>query len=392
MNRDLRDKAAIAGIGATEFSKNSGRSELRLAIDAVTTALEDAGISPREVDGFSTYDCENTSEIELARGIGAGDLRYFARTPFGGGGAGGVVLNAALAVVSGAANVVVCYRAMNERSEYRLGQPHAMADGLASAEVALRAYHRLHGIMTVGAVMAVVTQRYLYETGTTPDDLAHLAVTSRKHASTNPNAFFYGKPITAEDYLNSRMIADPFRLFDCCQESDGAIALVVTTADRARLLRHPPALIRAAAQGSPKGMIMGSNYYRDDISPFGEASVVAKQLYATAGLGARNIQGAIVYDHFLPTILPALEAYGFCERGEARHFIRDGNLELGGSLPLNTHGGHVGEAYVHGMNGLVEAVRQVRGTAVNQIPNVENMLVACAVIAPTSGLILARGP
>lgn len=390
MNRELSDKAAIAGIGATEFSKSSGRSELRLAIEATTSALEDAGIAPAEVDGFSTYDCESTSEIDLARSIGAGDLRFFARTPFGGGGAGGVILNAALAVISGAADVVVCYRAMNERSEFRLGQPHEMGGGLASAEMALRAYHRQHGIVTVAAVMALVMQRYLHETGTTPEDLAHLAVTSRKHASTNPNAFFYGRPITAEDYLNSRMIAEPFRLFDCCQESDGAIAIVITTAERARTLRQPPALIRAAAQGSPKGMIMGSNYYRGDISPSSEASLVARQLYATAGLGPGNIQGAIVYDHFLPTILPALEGYGFCESGQARHFVRDGNLELGGRLPLNTHGGHVGEAYVHGMNGLAEAVRQVRGTAANQIPNVENMLVACATIAPTSGMILAR--
>jgi acetyl-CoA acetyltransferase len=388
----IRNQAAIAGVGATEFSKNSGRSELRLAIDAVQAALADAGLSARDVDGFSTYDCDNTSEIELARSLGSSDLRYFARTPFGGGGGGGMILNAALAVISGAADTVVCYRAMNERSQYRLGQPVPLAAGFADAASAIRGYHAMHGLMTIGAIMAMGAKRYMHDTGATYEEMAQLAVTSRKHASTNPNAFFYGKPITVEDYMAARMIAEPFRLLDCCQESDGAVALVVTTTERARALRQPPVLIRAAAQGATAGMIMGYNYYRPDISVFDEAALVAGQLYTAAGLGPDDIQGAIIYDHFLPTILPTLEAYGFCARGEARHFIQNGNITIGGRLPLNTHGGHVGEAYVHGMNGLAEGVRQVRGQAVNQIEGVENMLVTCGTVAPTSGMILSRAP
>jgi acetyl-CoA acetyltransferase len=387
----LRDKAAIVGIGATEFSRNSGRSELRLAVDAVKDALHDAGVLPSEVDGICTVDLDNTGEAELARNIGAGDLRFFARAPYGGGSACGAILNAAQAVISGTANVVVCYRAMNERSEYRFGQAVGAWPGMATAEAALHGYHALHGLMTVAAKVGIGVRRYMHETGTTSEDLAHLAVTSRRHAATNPKAYFFGKPISKEDYLASRMIADPLRLLDCCLESDGGVAIVITSTERSRSLRNKPALIRAAAQGIPRGMIPLTNYYRANISVFDEASVVARQLYAASGLGPKDIQGAIVYDHFLPTVLPTLEAYGFCGRGEARHFIRNGNLERGGQLPLNTHGGQVGEAYIHGMNGVAEAVRQIRGTAANQIDAVENMLVTSGTVVPTSGMILSSG-
>lgn len=385
----IRDKAAIAGIGATEFSKKSGRSELRLALDAARAALADAGMDAGEVDGFCTFDLDNTATAELARNLGTGPLRFLSLVPYGGGGCGGAILHAALAVISGQAEAVICYRAMNERSEYRFGQPHAAA-GFADAAGALRGFHAQHGLMTAAAIISVGVRRYMYETGTTSEDLAHLAVTSRRHAATNPNAFFHGKPITIEDYLDSRLIADPLRLFDCCQESDGGVAILVTTADRARSLKQPPVLIRAAAQGVSQGMIPLANYYRADISVRDEAAVVARQLWDGSGLTAADMQGAIIYDHFLPTVLPTLEAYGFCKPGEARHFIRDGNLERGGALPLNTHGGQVGEAYIHGMNGVAEAVRQLRGTAINQIDGVEHMLVTGGTAVATSGMVLGR--
>ena len=383
----IRDKAAIAGIGATEFSKNSGRSELRLAIDAAQAALADAGMEAGEVDGFCTFDLDNTATGELARNLGTGPLRFLSLVPYGGGGCGGAILHAALAVISGQANAVICYRAMNERSEYRFGQPHGAA-GFADAAGALRGYHALHGLMTAAAIISVGVRRYMHETGTTYEDLAHLAVTSRRRAATNPHAFFYGKPIGIGDYFASRLIADPLRLFDCCQESDGGVAILVTMSERAKSLRQAPVLIRAAAQGVSRGMIPLANYYRADISVRDEAAVVAQQLWTGSGLTAADMQGAIIYDHFLPTVLPTLEAYGFCKPGEARHFIRDGNLERGGALPLNTHGGQVGEAYIHGMNGVAEAVRQLRGSAVNQIAGVEHTLVTGGTAVATSGMVL----
>lgn len=385
----LRDKTAIVGIGATEFSKNSGRSELRLAIEAVMAALEDAGLSPRDVDGMCTFTIDNNSEGEIARCIGAPGLKFFSRTAYGGGGTCGTILHAMQAIAAGTANVVVCYRALNERSEYRYGQP--MTNLAPTSDNAIFSYHAHHGMMTAAAYIAMGTRRYMHETGTTAEDLAQLAVTSRKHAATNPNAYFYRKPITVDDYLNSRMIADPIRLLDCCQESDGAVAVILASAERAKSLRQKPAYLRAAAQGCAPSQMMMSNYYRDPIWAYEEVEYVARQLYEKSGLNAFHIQAAIIYDHILPSIMPALEAYGFCARGEAKDFIKNGNIEVGGRLPLNTHGGQVGEAYIHGFNGLAEAVRQVRGVAVNQVADIENIVVAAGSGPPTSGLILGPG-
>ena len=382
----LRDKAAIVGVGTTEFSKNSGRSEMMLAIEAVIAALADAGISSHEVDGMCTFTVDNNGEHEIARYIGSGGLRFFPRIPGGGGGTCAAVMQAMMAVTTGVANVVVCYRAMNERSEYRFGQPMQLQ--MPTADNALFAYHSLHGLMTPAAFIAMGVRRYMHETSTTSEDLARLAVTSRKHAAVNPNAFFYGRPITVDDYMNARMIADPFRLFDCCQESDGAVAFVITSAERAKSLRQKPVMIRGGAQSSPAGMISLANYYRDDISMYDEIRFCADQLYTQSGLSPDDIQAAIIYDHFLPTVLPALEAYRFCGRGEAKDFIKNGNISPGGRLPVNTNGGQVGEAYIHGMNGIAEGVRQVRGTSINQASNVENVLVTAGSAVPTSAIIL----
>ena len=383
---NFRNKTAIAGYGATEFSKNSGRSELQLAVEATLAALEDAGIAPAEVDGMASYTMDNNSEQEIFRAIGGRDLKFFGRTGGGGGGACAPLLQAAMAITSGVADVVVCYRAMNERSEYRFGAPLQMMQ--PTSENVLFAYMGAQGLFTPAAMIALMMQRYMHETGATSDDFANYSITARRYASTNPNAFFYEKPITRDDYFNSRMIADPFRLLDCCQESDGGVALVVTSAERAKSLRQKPVLIRGAAQGSPRGTMGMGHFYREDIAPRDECAAAARQIYETAGLDPKDIQVAILYHHFGPTVLPSLEAYGFCGRGEAKDFIKGGNIEIGGSLPVNTHGGQLGEAYIHGMNGIAEAVRQLRGTAVNQVEGVHNVLVSAGSAVPTSAAIL----
>jgi acetyl-CoA acetyltransferase len=384
---DLGGKTAIAGIGATEFSKNSGRSELQLAVEAVSAALADAGIEPREVDGLVTFTMDNNIEVEVARGIGAGDLAFFSRPHYGGGGGSGGVLHAALAVAAGVSDVCVVYRAMNERSQYRFGQPMGGALPPTSEYTGL-IYHGLHGVTTAAAFIAMGMRRYMHETGATERDFANLAVNSRGFAATNPAAFFYGKPITVEDHLASRMIADPFRLLDCCQESDGAVAVVVVSAERAKSLKQKPAIIRAASQSAPAGQMNLTSYYRDNIAPYDEVAFSAKQLYAMARMTPADISMANIYDHFAPTILPSLEGLGFCARGEAKDFIKGGTIGLDGRLPLNTNGGQVGEAYIHGMNGIAEAVRQIRGTAVNQVKDVANVIVTSGSAVPTSGLIL----
>jgi acetyl-CoA acetyltransferase len=233
-------------------------------------------------------------------------------------------------------------------------------------------------------------QRYMHEFGASSEDFGRVAVADRKHAATNPKAWFYQRPITLDEHQSSRWVVEPLHLLDCCQESDGAVALVVTSSERARDLRQDPAVIAAAAQGAAHDQESMTSYYRDEIAALPEMALVGEQLYSQAGLGPEDIQTAILYDHFTPFVLVQLEALGFCHRGEARDFVADGAIELGGRLPLNPHGGQLGEAYIHGMNGIAEAVRQIRGSAVNQVDTVEHVLVSAGTGVPTSGLVLGR--
>jgi acetyl-CoA acetyltransferase len=384
----LKDKAAIVGIGATEFSKNSGRSEMRLAVECVKAALEDAGIPPAAVDGMVCFSAETNPEIEIARNLGIGELSFFSRIHHGGGAGGGCIQQAAMAVATGVADVVVCYRAFNERSGRRFGTGVQDRAPMANAESAHFSWYAPFGLLTPAQWVAMFGRRIMHEYGATSEDFGRVAVADRKHAATNPAAFFYKQPITLEDHQNSRWIVEPLHLLDCCQESDGGQALVVTSIERARDLPQPPAVIRAAAQGAGEQQQMMTSYYRDSITGLPEMGLVARQLYATAGIGPDDIQTAVIYDHFTPLVLPQLEAFGFCAEGEAKDFMKDGNIEMGGRLPINTNGGQLGEAYIHGMNGIAEAVRQVRGTSVNQVPNVTHVLATAGTGVPTSGVIV----
>lgn len=381
----LRDRAAVVGIGATEFSKHSGRSELQLAAEATLDALADAGLSPADVDGMVTYTGDASDEIAIARSIGIPELTFFSRIPHGGGAACATVQQAAMAVATGVAEVVVCYRALNERSGGRFGRATRSARGLEYS----MSYP--YGLVTPAAWVAMSATRYMHDYGATNEDFGRVSVTARRHAATNPKAWFYERPISLADHQSSRWIVEPaLRLLDCCQESDGAVAVVVTTAARAAGLRRPPVAVVAAAQGSAWEQQSMESYYRDEIDRLPEMELVGRQLWAQSRLSADDIQTAVIYDHFTPFVLLQLEALGFCDRGEGKDFVKDGTIELGGRLPLNPHGGQLGEAYIHGMNGIAEAVRQVRGTSVNQVPNVEHVLVTAGTGVPTSGLILGR--
>ncbi|QZP09182.1 lipid-transfer protein [Caenibius sp. WL] len=384
----LAGKAAIAGIGATEFSKNSGRSELRLAVEATLAALEDAGIDPAEVDGMSTYTMDNNPEIELFRNIGGRNLKFFSRVHYGGGAACAPILHAAMAVATGVAEVVVCYRAMNERSQYRFGAGYA-PDAVPTAEAAHYGYYVPFGLMSPASWVAMAAQRYMHEHGATSEDFGRIAVGFRDFAATNPQAWFYQQPITLDDHQNSRWIVEPLHLLDCCQESDGAVAIVVTTAERARKLRQPPVIVRAAAQGACDDQQMMTSYYRPDLTRLSEMDLVAQQLYAMAGIGPADVQAAVLYDHFSPFVLPQIEAFGFAAKGQAKDFVREGNIARGGRLPVNTNGGQLGEAYIHGLNGVAEGVRLARGQSVNQPGDCRNVIVTAGTGVPTSGLILS---
>ena len=380
--------AAIVGIGATEFSKRSGRSELALAAEATLAALDDAGLSVSDVDGMSTFTMETNPENMLARTLGIEELSFFSRVGFGGGGGCASVMHAALAVASGAAEVVVVYRAFNERSGRRFGQGPPPDKVAVTTENEYRSWVNPHGLLTPAQQTAMVAQRYLHEYGASSEDFGRVSVLARKHAANNPQAWFHGQPITLADHQASRWIAEPLRLLDCCQETDGGQAMIVTSVERARDLRHRPAVISAAAQGIGPDQHTMVSYYRPDITHFPEVAGVGRRLWAQSGLGPADMSAAVLYDHFTPYVLTQLEDFGFCGVGEAPGFIADGHLEVGGSLPTNTHGGQLGEGYLHGMNGIAEGVRLVRGQSSNQPAGVEHVLVTSGAGVPTSAMIL----
>ncbi|CAL9304963.1 lipid-transfer protein [Streptomyces sp. SudanB182_2057] len=376
----LGGRAAIAGIGATEFSKDSGRSELRLAVEAVRAALDDAGLTPADVDGLVTFTMDTSPEITVAQACGMGELSFFSRVHYGGGAACATVQQAALAVATGLAEVVVCYRAFNERSGRRFGA--GVRHREPSAEGVALGWTLPFGLLTPASWVAMTARRYLHAHGLTPEAFGQVAVVDRAYAATNPAAYFHGRPITLADHAASRWIAEPLRLLDCCQETDGGQAVVVTSLERARDLPHPPAVIAAAAQGAGRAQEQMTSFYRDDLTGLPEMNAVARQLWRTSGFGPDDIDVAILYDHFTPFVLMQLEEFGFCGRGRAADFVAERRL------PLNTHGGQLGEAYLHGMNGVAEAVRQLRGTAANQVPAASRTLVTAGTGVPTSGLVL----
>jgi acetyl-CoA acetyltransferase len=387
MSGGLAGRAAVAGIGATEFSKDSGRSELQLSAEAVGSALADAGLRATDVDGLVTFSMDSTSEIALARELGIPELRFFSRVGYGGGAACGTVLHAAMAVATGVADVVVCYRGLNERSGTRFGQVSSAAATQVNTNGLDNAWTYPMGLGTPAATVAMFARRYMHEYGATSEDFGRVAVADRRHAATNPAAWFYRRPITLEEHQRSRMVVDPLHLLDCCQESDGAVAVVVTSVERARDLPQQAAVVRAAAQGAGPDQFVMTSYYRESIG-LQEMALVGRTLWQQSGLRPQDMDTAVLYDHFTPFVLMQLEELGFCGRGEAKDFVADGAIEVGGRLPLNTHGGQLGEAYIHGMNGIAEAVRQMRGESVNQVDGVAHVLVTAGTGVPTSGLVL----
>ncbi len=373
-------KTIIAGIGQTEFSKSSGRSELQLAAEAGIAAIRDAGMTPADIDGLVTFTLDTNDELLLARCLGIPEIKFWSRTPHGGAGAHTTVQHASLAVHGGSAKAVLVYRAFNERSGRRFGQPNQRVTPPGWN------WYLPFGLDVPAKTYSLAFQRYMHRFGLTNEDFGRYTVVARKHAATNPNAWFYQRPITLEDHQNSRWIVEPIlRLLDCCQESDGGVAMVITSADRAADLPHKAVKIAAMADGHVRDGNVVFNYYHGDLAEFPEAKLMAKQLYDQSGLTAADMDAAMLYENFSPVVFLQLEAMGFCGPGEASDFIKDGNIDLDGSIPVNTHGGLLGEAYIHGLNNILEGVRQVRGTAVNQVKGVEHVMVA----GGRSGLILA---
>ncbi|MGH0038545.1 MAG: lipid-transfer protein [Myxococcota bacterium] len=388
MPTTLKDEAAIIGIGETKYTKNSGVSELSLAVEAVSKAIDDAGLEPHEVDGLVSFTLDTNDEVDIARAVGIGDVTFFSRIGYGGGAAIGVVHQAAMAVATGAAKNVVVYRALNGRSGQRYSQ--GVGGDIVTSDLIHWSWYMPWGLLTPTSWVAMFTQRYMHQYGAKAEDLAEVAITTRNHAVNNPAAFFYQRPLSLDDYMTARWIAEPMRLYDCCQETDGGCAAVITSAERARDAKQTPALVRGVSQAFAGDQEQMTSFYRDDITCLPEMDLVAKQLWATSGLGPGDIDAAVIYDAFTSIVLFQLESFGFCERGEAKDFVKDGNLGLSGRLPTNTHGGQLSEAYIHGVNGIVEGTRMIRGTSTNQPEKNDHVLVTAGVGVPTSAMVLGK--
>jgi acetyl-CoA acetyltransferase len=407
----IRREVAIVGIGQTTYAKTLPGTAWELAVEAILAALADARIDPKDVDGLCRFapPFETVSEPQLVRALGIGELTFFAESPLGGEALGAVIAHAAAAVKAGLARTIVVYRALSQSKGGRFGRADSRGPGGAGpgagagvgagvdpnadvvvAEEDNRSFAWPYGLMSPGQLFALWARRYAIVNGLTDEDLTQalgaIAITQRRYANNNPHAMMRDRKMDAEDYRNARMISEPLRLFDLCLENDGACAYVVTGAETARALRDDPVYLLSATQTiSPYREPMGIYVTGELLELFPPAT--AARLFADAGVGRKDIDVAEFYDATSYMPLRSLESYGFVPDGQAWRYVTETGTGPDSPLPVNTHGGHLSEAYLHGMNGVLEAVRQLRGTASNQVADPEIALVG----APAgSAMILAR--
>ena len=394
MTLRLIDRGCVVGIGESHYGKRGSLSDiggLRLAVNSIRAACDDAGLPVTAIDGFSSWGDDQSFPSVLAPALGVTTWNY-GSTVWGGGGSGlpTAVANAVMAVDNGMCSYVVVVRSIVQ-GRTRLGESLLATSAAISARAPHASYSAPFGMVIPMAFYAMRARRHMAVYGTTEDDLAEVAIVQRDYASRNPLAV-YRSPITAEDRHVSRAIADPLRLLDCCMESDGATALIVTTPERAADLRNPP--IYVGCMSTRTAYRWGSPiwYTEDDgaLASSGNAAA-AQDLYALFGIGPSDLDVALFYDGATIGVLLALEDWQIVERGAAAGFVRNGETRINGSLPVNTHGGHLSECYMQGASHLVEAVRQLRGTSFNQVPNADVALYAAGMgYAPQGGILLHR--
>jgi len=366
----LASHAAIVGIGETAYCRGegSGMSQLGLQLQAASRAIADAGLAANEIDGIMPFPNLGSAEA-FAANLGCDNLRFAATIHMGGAAPVASLQAAAAAVTAGAASYVLIPAGWNGYSGRRAAQTvQEQASSIPGGAIA-RDFYLPFGLTAPPQWYALMARRHMHEFGTKPEQLGAIAVAMRKHAQLNDNAVMRGKPMGIDEYLASPMITEPYRLFDCCLETDGAAAVVVTSAERARDLAAAPVDILGVAAGQPYPADEITN--RRDIFMTG-LTIAAPEAFAKAGVGPADVDFAEIYDCFTFEVLQQLEETGFCGRGEGGAFVENGRIELGGELPVNTHGGLLSEAHVLGMNHIVEAVRQLRGQAgARQVPDAE---------------------
>lgn len=388
---DENNKACIVGIGQSEFTRWGGihdRTQFQITAEAISAAIVDAGLTVNDIDGFASFSDDENEATLMQVALGVPILRWSSMV-WGGGGGGSIAAlsQACAAVESGQAHTVVMYRGLCQGQGQRFGQ--------AGKKRVHGNYILPYGLFAPPQMLALMMQRYMHLYPITHDHLAEVALNARANANRNPRAVMYEKPLTREDYFNGRWIAEPFRLYDCCLETDGACAVVVTTKERAKDLKAPLIEVASAIHGSGPGWgtgPLGSHNMPDDDYASTNSRRLAPELFARAGMTPADIDVAQIYDHFSGLVLMALEEYGFCSKGESGAFVAEGSIRWpDGKLPINTSGGQLSEAYVHGVNLLLEGVRQLRGESTSQVKDARNCLVTGGLgVSPTSGAILRR--
>lgn len=357
----LRDQACVVGVGETPYCRKpgSGKTELRLLLDAARAAVADAGLDVSQIDGVMTPIMGASAE-DFASNLGLADLRFAAQVNMGGASPVSSMQSAAMAVSFGVADFVLISAGWNGYSGTR-GRDAVELDAGFHMVATIRDYYLPFGLCAPPQLYSLMARRHMHEHDTPPEALGAVAIACRKHAHLNPRAVMRGRPLTMDDYLAADWITEPYRLLDCCIETDGAAAVIVTSAERARAMTaHDPVYISGVAEGRP--------YPADDIVNRSDMLTIglthaAPRAYEMAGVGPEDLDFAQIYDCFTFEVLQQLEEAGICGRGESPGFVEDGAIELGGRLPVNTHGGLMSEAHVIGMNHIVEAVRQLRHEA-----------------------------
>ncbi|WP_211366675.1 thiolase C-terminal domain-containing protein [Pseudonocardia kunmingensis] len=387
---------AIVGVGATPYyrrGESAPQTITELAGTAIIAACEDAGLNVKDIDGFAYYSSagagygQSMDTAQFMETLGIPEVTFSATLTSGGGGSAGSIGLARAAIVAGDANVVVTVMAL-QQAKQRLGSVFA-----AVPPSPMNSFLQPSGLSGPGHLMSVLTRRHMHDYGTRRDAFAEIALSQRANAANRPKAI-KREPLTLDDYWDARMIAEPLCLLDFCLETDGAVAVVTTSADRAKDLKQRPVPVVAAAHGGHRDWGRAFGWFgmpQETFASSGHAPV-AKHLYQRADVGPEDIDVALLYDHFSPMVLMQLEDYGFCKKGEGGPFVESGAIRYkSGTIPVNTHGGQLSEAYIIGMTHVKEAVEQMRGTAINQVADAELALVTGGPAAlPVSGLILGK--
>ena len=385
----MRGAAAVVGVAEQHYKRGEApHSEKRMTLEVILQACADAGISPREIDGFVSYAGGANDGAIIGGALLIDELRWSNMMWGGGGGSvAAAITNAATAIATGQADCVVVYRAMSQADTGRLGY----------AKYHYGSHFLAHGIGSPAQICAMRTQRMLEHGGVPRTAMRSLVLASYQHAQNNPTAQGYGRPLDEEAYENSRLIAEPFHLFDCSRESDGAVALVLVSAERAKTLRPDPAYLLAGAQGAPGGYSelidndLGEQYMSAGFGPANNGKPgVAERLWSSTGLGPDDVDVVQVYENFSGPAVAALIDHGLCPPGEAAGtFMTVENLTApNGKLPVNTSGGNLADSFINGLNLAVEAVRQIRGTSTNPVDGAKTSLFIGGPMAPLVSSVL----